>query len=104
MSPLISLWVGYSMPAAMSIYWVSNNVLSLLQELLAGRILKKDYEAAAAIKAEQERLEKEEEKQRRREAAVAQGAGHCRGKGQPGKGKRPSPWRRRKRATPLSLR
>lgn len=69
MSPLISLWVGYSMPAAMSIYWVSNNVLSLLQELLAGRILKKDYEAAAAIKAEQERLEKEEEKQRRREAA-----------------------------------
>ncbi len=69
MSPLISLWVGYSMPAAMSIYWVSNNVLSLLQELLAGRILKKDYEAAAAARAEQERLEKEEEKQRRREAA-----------------------------------
>ena len=69
MSPLISLWVGYSMPAAMSIYWVSNNVLSLFQELLAGRILKKDYEAAAAARAEQERLEKEEEKQRRREAA-----------------------------------
>ena len=68
-SPLISLWVGYSMPAAMSIYWVSNNVLSLFQELLAGRILKKDYEAAAAARAEQERLEKEEEKQRRREAA-----------------------------------
>ncbi|MGN8967212.1 YidC/Oxa1 family membrane protein insertase [Intestinimonas sp. HCP28S3_D6] len=69
MSPVISLWVGYSMPAAMSIYWVSNNVLSLVQELLAGRILKKDYEAAAAARAEQERLEKEEEKQRRREAA-----------------------------------
>ena len=69
MSPVISLWVGYSMPAAMSIYWVSNNVLSLGQELLAGRILKKDYEAAAAARAEQERLEKEEEKQRRREAA-----------------------------------
>lgn len=69
MSPVISLWVGYSMPAAMSIYWVSNNVLSLVQELLAGKILKKDYEAAAAARAEQERLEKEEEKQRRREAA-----------------------------------
>lgn len=69
MSPVISLWVGYSMPAAMSIYWVSNNVLSLGQELLAGKILKKDYEAAAAARAEQERLEKEEEKQRRREAA-----------------------------------
>ncbi|WP_417092509.1 YidC/Oxa1 family membrane protein insertase [Intestinimonas timonensis] len=69
MSPVISLWVGYSMPAAMSIYWVSNNVLSLGQELLAGKILKKDYEAAAAARAEQERLEKDEEKQRRREAA-----------------------------------
>ena len=69
MSPVISLWVGYSMPAAMSIYWVSNNVLSLGQVLLAGKILKKDYEAAAAARAEQERLEKEEEKQRRREAA-----------------------------------
>ena len=69
MSPVISLWVGYSMPAAMSIYWVSNNVLSLGQELLAGKILKKDYEAAAAARAEQERLEKEEEKEQRREAA-----------------------------------
>ena len=69
MSPVISLWVGYSMPAAMSIYWVSNNVLSMLQEFVAGKLLKKDYEAAAAAKAEQERLEKEEEKQRRREAA-----------------------------------
>lgn len=69
MSPVISLWVGYSMPAAMSIYWVSNNVLSMLQEFVAGKLLKKDYEAAAAARAEQERLEKEEEKQRRREAA-----------------------------------
>ena len=69
MSPLISLWVGYSMPAAMSVYWVSNNVLSMVQELVASRMLKKDYEAAAAAKAEQDRLEKEEEKKRRREAA-----------------------------------
>ena len=69
MSPVISLWVGYSMPAAMSIYWLANNLLSMVQELVAGRLLKKDYEAAAAAKAEQERLEKEEEKQRRREAA-----------------------------------
>ena len=50
-------------------YWVVNNLLSLLQEFVAGKILKKDYEAAAAARAEQERLEKEEEKKRRREAA-----------------------------------
>ena len=49
MSPVISLWVGYSMPAAMSIYWLANNLLSMVQELVAGRLLKKDYEAAIKL-------------------------------------------------------
>lgn len=69
MSPLMSLWIGFIMPAGLGVYWVVNNLLSLLQEFVAGKILKKDYEAAAAARAEQERLEKEEEKKRRREAA-----------------------------------
>ena len=67
--PLMSLWIGFSMPAALGVYWVVQNLLSMIQEFLAGKMLKKDYEAAAAARAEQERLEKEEEKQRRREAA-----------------------------------
>ena len=67
--PLMSLWIGFSMPAALGVYWVAQNLLSMIQEFLAGKMLKKDYEAAAAARAEQERLEKEEEKQRRREAA-----------------------------------
>ena len=69
MSPLMSLWIGFIMPAGLGVYWVVNNLLSLLQEFVAGKILKKDYGAAAAPRAEQERLEKEEEKKRRREAA-----------------------------------
>ncbi|NCB63345.1 MAG: YidC/Oxa1 family membrane protein insertase [Clostridia bacterium] len=69
MTPLMSLWIGFSMPAGLSIYWIANNLLSMGQEFISGKILKKDYEAAAAAKAEQERLEKEEEKQARREAA-----------------------------------
>ena len=69
MSPLMSLWIGFIMPAGLGVYWVVNNLLSLLQEFVACKILKKDYEAAAAARAEQERLEKEEEKKRRREAA-----------------------------------
>lgn len=68
-SPVMSLWIGFIMPAGLGVYWVVNNLLSILQEFISGRILKKDYEAAAAAKAEQERLEKEEEKQHRREAA-----------------------------------
>ena len=69
MSPLMSLWIGFIMPAGLGVYWVVNNLLSLLQEFVAGKNLKKGYEAAAAARAEQERLEKEEEKKRRREAA-----------------------------------
>lgn len=68
MSPIMSLWIGFIMPAGLGIYWVINNLLSMLQEFLGAKILKKDYEAAAVARAEQERLEKEEEKNRRREA------------------------------------
>ncbi len=68
-SPLISLWIGFTMPAALCLYWVANNLLSMLQEFLCGRILKKDYEEAARKQAERERLEKEEEKEERRRKA-----------------------------------
>ena len=68
-SPLISLWIGFTMPAALCLYWVANNLLSMLQEFICGRLLKKDYEQAAAAQAERERLEKEEEKEERRRKA-----------------------------------
>ena len=68
-SPLMSLWIGFAMPAALCVYWIANNLLSMLQEFLCGKLLKKDYEKAAAQQAERERQEKEEEKERCRLAA-----------------------------------
>ena len=68
-SPIISLWIGFTMPAALCLYWVANNLLSMVQELLCSRILKKDYEEAARKAEERERLEKEEEKEERRRKA-----------------------------------
>lgn len=65
MSPLISLWIGFAMPASMSIYWIAQNLFSLIQEFLAGRILKKDYEKAAEDAKRREEEEKEEEKRQR---------------------------------------
>lgn len=61
--PLMSLWIGFMMPVAMCVYWIANSLFSVIQELIAGKILKKDYEAARAAAAERERQEKEEEKQ-----------------------------------------
>ena len=66
-SPLMSLWIGFAMPAGLSVYWISQNVLSMLQEFLAGKILKKDYEKAAVEAARREAEEKEDEKHRREE-------------------------------------
>lgn len=69
MTPLMSLWIGFAMPAALSIYWIANNVLGLVQEIISGRMLKKDYEAAAEAARLQEIEAKEEEKRQRREKA-----------------------------------
>jgi YidC/Oxa1 family membrane protein insertase len=65
MSPLMSLWIGFTLPAALCIYWISNNLLQMAQELISGRLLKSDYEKAIAAQAERARLEKEEEKQKK---------------------------------------
>ena len=66
----MSLWIGFMMPVAMCVYWIANSLFSVIQELIAGKILKKDYEAARAAAAERERQEKEEEKRRKEEARL----------------------------------
>lgn len=79
--PLISLWIGFTLPAGLCVYWIANSALMMLQEVLCGKILKKDYEAARIAKEEQDRKAKEEEKQRRREAAERKAAAIAAGKG-----------------------
>ncbi len=68
--PLMSLWIGFVMPASMCIYWIANSVFSMLQEIVAAKLLKKDYEKARIAAEERERQLKEEEKQRKEEARL----------------------------------
>jgi len=68
-SPLMSLWIGFSMPAALSVYWIMNNLLGMGQEVICSKLLKKDYEKAAAEAKRRAEEEKEEEKRLRREKA-----------------------------------
>lgn len=84
--PLISLWIGFTLPAGLCVYWIANSVLGMLQEWLCGKILKKDYEEARIAKEEQERKAKEEEKKRRREAAERKAAAIAANKGKAKKG------------------
>ena len=80
MMPLMSLWIGFSFPAGLCIYWIANSVLMMAQEILCGRILRKDYEAAQKAMEEQARKNKEAEKERRRISAEKKAAAIAAGK------------------------
>ena len=68
-SPIMFLWFGFSMPAAMSVYFMASSLLGIVQEFISGAMLKKDYEQAREAQRLREIEEKEEEKRLRREKA-----------------------------------
>lgn len=68
MMPLMSLWIGYSMPAAISIYWIAQAVFGTVQDYFLTIHFRKVYDAEDAERQEraaQKRLE-EAEKERQR--------------------------------------
>ena len=68
--PLMSLWIGFSVPAGLSVYWITQYFVTMIQEVICGKMLKKDYEAAREASAKREAEEKEEEKRRKEEARL----------------------------------
>lgn len=70
MMPLMSLWIGFTVPAGLSIYWITQYLVNMIQEVICGKMLKKDYEAAREAAAKREQEEKEEEKRRKEEARL----------------------------------
>lgn len=70
MMPLMSLWIGFSVPAGLSVYWITQYFVTMIQEVICGKMLKKDYEAAREATAKREAEEKEEEKRRKEEARL----------------------------------
>ena len=80
MAPLMSLWIGFALPAGMCIYWIANSVLGMVQEFICGKMLRKDYEAAQEEMKAQAAKAKEAEKERRRIAAEKKAAAIAAGK------------------------
>ena len=70
MMPLMSLWIGFTVPAGLSVYWIAQYIFTIGQELLSSKMLKKDYEAARLAAEKREQEEKEEEKRRKEEARL----------------------------------
>lgn len=76
--PIFSLWIGFSMPASMGIYWIAQAVFSTLFDSLLTVHYKKAYDAEDAIKrekaAEEAAIEAEKEARRaQRRAANPEG-------------------------------
>ena len=68
--PLMSLWIGFTVPAGLTVYWIAQYLINMVQEIICAKLLKKDYEAARIASEARERQEKEEEKQRKEEARL----------------------------------
>ena len=73
MMPLMSLWIGFSMPAAISIYWIAQAVFGTAQDVILTKHYRKVYDAEDAVRQEKaalrraEEAEKERQRQLRRE-------------------------------------
>ena len=64
--PLMSLWIGFTIPAAMSLYWFIQGIVSMVQDIFLTRHYRKIYDAedAERLKRAMERDKLEAEKER----------------------------------------
>ena len=67
MMPLMSLWIGFIMPAAMGLYWIMNSVLGVVRDVVLTKIYKKQMDIEDAERIERERLREEELERKRQE-------------------------------------
>jgi len=48
MMPIISIWIGFTLPAGLTLYWIACNVIGILQELFITYYLKMKKEKASS--------------------------------------------------------
>ncbi len=74
MMPVMTLFFGFSMPAAISVYWFVQGIISTVIDVILTRIYRKDYDAedaARRLKALQEEAEEAEKERVRAERRAA---------------------------------
>jgi len=75
MMPLMSLWICFTMPAVLGIYWIAQSVFSVIQDVILTRIFNKqlDIEDADRIAREKAREAELEQKRAETERLKAEG-------------------------------
>jgi YidC/Oxa1 family membrane protein insertase len=83
LGPGISLWIGFTLPAALGVYWIAQSVLQIPQEYVLTKHFNKVLDAEEKAKAEREErrkaaeaAQKEEDRQRRAERIAEQNKKH----------------------------
>ncbi len=66
MMPLMSLWIGFIMPAALCVYWIMNSLTGIIRDTALTAVYKKQMEKEDAERLERDR-EREEELERKRQ-------------------------------------
>ena len=64
MMPLMSLWFGFTVPAALSLYWFVQGAVSIIQDVILTKHYRKVYDAEDAVRM-QRALEREKEEAER---------------------------------------
>ena len=74
MMPLMSLWIGFTIPAALSLYWLVGGVVRTIEDTIMTKHYRKIYDAEDAARLEryleEERLEAEKERLRAEKRAA----------------------------------
>ena len=66
MSPIMTLWIGFSMPAAISLYWLVQGIVGVVIDVLLTLHYRKDYDAEDAQLRAQAALKAAEEAEKER--------------------------------------
>ena len=72
MMPLMSLWIGFTLPAALGVYWIVNSLLYAIQE----KVLTKYYKSHMEDELSEKEKQKRDDRLRRMEAAREQQKEH----------------------------
>ena len=67
MMPLITLWMGFTLPASMSVYWIMNSVTGIVRDTALTAYYQKKLDAEDAVRRAEERAREEELERKRQE-------------------------------------
>ena len=69
MMPLFSLWIGFTVPAALSLYWLAQGIVSTISDLYLNQKYRKIYDAEDAERLKKALAEEAEEAEKERQRA-----------------------------------